>query len=98
MEALALRSFPLRGRTHSPERELQDLRPLGEAYLVRRFGNSLNRADAEDAVADVVIRLHKRIESGRAPDNLRAAFFTSVRNAAIDHLRSRNAKPTVALE
>lgn len=98
MEALALRSFPLRGRTRSPERELQDLRPLGEAFVMRRFGNSLNRADAEDAVADVVIRLHKRIESGRAPDNLRAAFFTSVRNAAIDQLRSRNAKPTVALE
>jgi RNA polymerase sigma factor (sigma-70 family) len=98
MEALALRSFPLRARIRSAERELQDLRPLGEAYLVRRFGHSLNRADAEDAVADVVIRLHKRIESGRAPDNLRAAFFTSVRNAAIDQLRSRNAKPTVALE
>jgi len=98
MEALALRSFPLRAKSRSPERELQDLRPLGEAYLVRRFGNSLNRADAEDAVADVVIRLHRRIESGRAPDNLRAAFFTSVRNAAIDQLRSRNAKPTVALE
>jgi RNA polymerase sigma factor (sigma-70 family) len=76
---------------------LHELRPLGEAFLIRRFGNSLNRADAEDAVADVVIRLHKRIESGRAPDNLRAAFFTSVRNAAIDQLRSRNAKPTVAL-
>jgi len=97
MEALTLRSFPLRGRARSPEHELQDLRPLGEAYLIRRFGNSLNRADAEDAVADVVIRLHKRIESGRPPDNLRAAFFTSVRNAAIDQLRSRNAKPTVAL-
>ena len=98
MEALTLRGFPLRAKSRSPERELQDLRPLGEAYLIRRFGSSLNRADAEDAVADVVIRLHKRIESGRAPENLRAAFFTSVRNAAIDQLRSRNAKPTVALE
>jgi RNA polymerase sigma-70 factor (ECF subfamily) len=98
MEALSLRTLPLRGRRCPPERELQDLRSLGEAYLLRRFGSSLNRADAEDAVADVVIRLHKRIESGRPPDNLRAAFFTSVRNAAIDQLRSRNAKPTVALE
>ncbi len=98
MEALSVRSPSLRGRRSSPEEQLQDLRPLGEAYLVRRFGNSLNRADAEDAVADVVFRLHKRIESGRAPDNLRAAFFTSVRNAAIDHLRSRNTKPTVTLE
>jgi RNA polymerase sigma factor (sigma-70 family) len=100
MEALSLsvRRLPLRSKGRSPERELQDLRPLGEAYVMRRFGTSLNRADAEDAVADVVMRMHKRIESGRAPNNLRAAFFTSVRNAAIDQLRSRNAKPTVALE
>jgi RNA polymerase sigma factor (sigma-70 family) len=98
MEALALLRTPLRSASPSPERELQDLRPLGEAYLLRRFGNSLNRADAEDAVSDVIVRLHKRIESGRGPDNLRAAFFTSVRNAAIDQLRSRNSKPTVALE
>lgn len=102
MEALTFRSLPLpargRWRSRPPERELEELRPLGEAYLIRRFGNALNAADAEDAVSDVVIRLHKRIESGRAPDNLRAAFFTSVRNAAIDQLRSRKAKPTVALE
>jgi RNA polymerase sigma factor (sigma-70 family) len=98
MEALALRKLPRGGRHRSPERELHELRPLGEAFLIRRFGNSLNRADAEDAVSEVVIRLHKRIEAGRAPDNLRAAFFTSVRNAAIDQLRSRNARPTVALE
>lgn len=98
MEALTSRGLPLRADRHSTERELQDLRPLGEAYVLRRFGSSLNRADAEDAVSEVVIRLHRRIESGRAPDNLRAAFFTSVRNAAIDQLRSRSARPTVALE
>jgi RNA polymerase sigma factor (sigma-70 family) len=65
---------------------------------MRRFGTSLNRADAEDAVSEVLIRLHRRMEQGRPPANLRAAFFTSVRNAAIDTLRSRSAKPTVALE
>ncbi len=88
---------PLRRAEHSA-RELEQLRPLGEAFLVRRFGGSINRADAEDAVAEVVIRLHQKIESGQPPRNLRAAFFTSVRNAAIDQLRSRGARPTTALE
>jgi RNA polymerase sigma factor (sigma-70 family) len=98
MEATALRRIPLRRREERPEAQLQDLRPLGEAYLLRRFGGSLGRADAEDAVSEVVIRLHRRIEAGKAPKNLRAAFFTSVRNAAIDQLRARAARPTVALE
>ncbi len=79
-------------------RECEQLRPLGEAYVLRRFGGSLNRADAEDAVAEVLIRLHRLMEAGRPPDNLRAAFFTSVRNAAIDQLRARSARPTVPLE
>jgi RNA polymerase sigma factor (sigma-70 family) len=65
---------------------------------MRRFSGALNRADAEDAVSDVIIRLHRRMLEGRVPDNLRAAFFTSVRNAAIDQLRSQAAKPTVGLE
>lgn len=98
MEATTLRRLTLRQREERPEAELQDLRPLGEAYLLRRFGGSLGRADAEDAVSEVVIRLHRRIEAGKAPKNLRAAFFTSVRNAAIDQLRARAARPTVALE
>jgi RNA polymerase sigma factor (sigma-70 family) len=98
MEAATRLPFSsLRRRRLEPERELEQLRPLGEAYLMRRFGHAIARADAEDAVAEVVIRLHRRIEDGRAPRNLRAAFFTSVRNAAIDQLRSRAAKPTVAL-
>ena len=80
------------------ERECERLRPLGEAYLMRRFGGSLSRADAEDAVAEVMIRLHSQMAAGHPPQNLRAAFFTSVRNAAIDLLRSRAAKPTVGLE
>jgi RNA polymerase sigma factor (sigma-70 family) len=96
--ARALQSFPARLRARNEERQLVALRPLGEAYLLRSFSGSLNRADAEDAVSDVLLRLHRQIEAGRGPDNLRAAFFTSVRNAAIDQLRSRAAKPTVGLE
>jgi RNA polymerase sigma factor (sigma-70 family) len=99
MEAApAASSLPARLRAGKLEQELVRLRPLGEAYALRRFGGSLSRADAEDAVAEVIIRLHRTIDEGRAPDNLRAAFFTSVRNAGIDQLRSRAAKPTVALD
>lgn len=86
-------------RARSFERECERLRPLGEAYVLRRFGDVLGRADAEDAVAEVLIRLHRRAREGRAPDNLRAMFFASVHNAAIDLLRARAARPaTVALE
>jgi RNA polymerase sigma-70 factor (ECF subfamily) len=96
--AAILRELPARRRARDFERECERLRPLGEAYVLRRFGGSLGRADAEDAVADVLIRLHRRMAEGRAPENLRAAFFTSVRNAAIDQLRSRSARPTAPLE
>ena len=100
MEAASaiLRGLPAQRRAAAFERECERLRPLGEAYLMRRFGGSLNQADAEDAVAEVLIRLHSQMAAGRSPRNLRAAFFTSVRNAAIDVLRSRAAKPTVGLE
>ncbi len=79
-------------------RECERLRPLGEAYVLRRFGGSLNRADAEDAVAEVLIRLHRLAEGGRPPENLRATFFASVRNQAIDQLRARAVRPTVELD
>jgi RNA polymerase sigma factor (sigma-70 family) len=98
MEAASAIRLPVQMRLRRFERECERLRPLGEAYVMRRFGGSLSRADAEDAVSEVVIRLHRRMMDGRAPQNLRAAFFTSVRNAAIDQLRSRSARPTVALE
>jgi len=98
MEAASAIRLPVQMRIRRFERECERLRPLGEAYVMRRFGGSLSRADAEDAVSEVVIRLHRRMMDGRAPQNLRAAFFTSVRNAAIDQLRSRSARPTVALE
>jgi RNA polymerase sigma factor (sigma-70 family) len=85
-------------RARAFERECVRLRPMGEAYVRRRFSGQLGDADAEDAVSEVLLRLHRQVESGRAPANLQAAFFTGVRNAAIDILRSRSARPTVGLE
>lgn len=96
--AAGLGLLPAQRRIRNFERDCERLRPLGEAFIMRRFSGSLNRADAEDAVSEAIIRLHRRMLKGRAPDNLRAIFFTSVRNAAIDQLRSRAAKPTVGLE
>lgn len=96
--ATAPQSLLAQRRVRTFERECERLRPLGEAYVARRFGGSLNKADAEDVVAEVLIRLHKQSAKGEIPRNLRAAFFTSVRNAAIDLLRARSARPTVALE
>lgn len=88
----------LRRRAPSPERQLEQLRPVGIAYFLRCFGGTLGHADAEDAVANVVLRLHRQIEAGNPPDCLRATFLTSVRNAGIDQLRARARRPTVALE
>ncbi len=99
MEAASaiLRSLPSRRAAARFERECEELRGLGERYLAKHFDGTLSRADVEDAVSDVLIRLHCQIEAGRGPRNLRAAFFTSVRNAAIDELRSRALRPTVPL-
>ncbi len=100
MEAASaiLRSLPSRRAAARFERECEELRKLGERYLAKHFAGTLSRADAEDAVSDVLIRLHRQIEAGRAPRNLRAAFFAGVRNAAIDELRSRAYRPTVPLD
>jgi RNA polymerase sigma factor (sigma-70 family) len=96
--ASAVSRLPARLRAQRFERECERLRPLGEAYVLRRFSGALGRADAEDVVAEVLLRLHRRMAAGQEPDNLRAVFFTAVRNAAIDLLRSHSAKPTVSLE
>lgn len=99
MEAARQLSDPFAARRDDEAaQELEQLRPLGEAFLMRRFGGQVGRADAEDAVAEVILRLHRKTAAGEGPRNLRAAFFTSVRNAAIDQLRSRAARPTAALE
>lgn len=77
---------------------LEELRPLGVAYVLRRFGGSLDAADAEDVVAEVIIRFHRLEDAGRPPGRLRPAFFQSVRNAGLDLLRYRGVRPTAPLE
>lgn len=89
---------PESGRADQLEQELQRLRPFGEAYVMRHFGDRLALADAEDAVSDVTLRIHRQIVAGRPPDNLQGVFLTGCKNAAIDRLRWRARKPTVALE
>jgi RNA polymerase sigma factor (sigma-70 family) len=76
----------------------EKLRPQGVAFVLRRFGGSLDRADAEDVVAEVIIRFDRLDQAGRQPDRLRPAFFQSVRNAALDLLRYRGVRPTAPLE
>jgi RNA polymerase sigma factor (sigma-70 family) len=96
--ASAVSGLSARLREQRFERECERLRPLGEAYVLRHFAGSLGPSDGEDVVSEVLLRLHRRKAAGKEPDNLRAVFFTAVRNAAIDQLRSRSAKPTVSLE
>jgi RNA polymerase sigma factor (sigma-70 family) len=96
--ARTLIDLPERMRMRRFTAECEGLRPLGVSYALRHFGHSLDLADAEDAVSEVVIRFHRLALAGREPSNLRAAFFTSVRNASIDLLRSRGVRPTVPLE
>lgn len=96
--ASAVSSLLGRARAERFEQECERLRPLGEAYVLRRFGGSLGRADAEDAVSEVLIRLHRMAAAGRPPQNLRATFFSSVRNQAIDQLRARAIRPTLAID
>lgn len=96
--ATAASGLSERLRARRLEREFERLRPLGEAYLLRRFDGQISRADAEDAVAEVLARLHGRIVVGKAPENLRATFLTAARNAVIDQLRARALRPTAPLE
>jgi len=85
-------------RDSRPELELEQLRPVGEAFLLRRYASSLSPADAEDVVAEVVIRLLRRVEREGRFENLRAAFFISLRNAAIDRHRLAERRPSAPLE
>ena len=64
MEA-ASRLRPRLRQESSSVHELQRLRPFGEAYLMRNFGDRIDLADAEDAVSDVTLRLHRQIAGGR---------------------------------
>jgi RNA polymerase sigma-70 factor (ECF subfamily) len=96
--ARTLTSLPERMRRRRFTEACEELRPLGIAYVLRRFGGSLDRADAEDVVAEVIIRFDRLDAAGRPPERLRPAFFQSCRNAALDHLRYRGVRPTAPLE
>jgi RNA polymerase sigma factor (sigma-70 family) len=96
--ARTLTDLPERIRMRRFTAACEELRPLGVAYVLRQFGKSLGRADAEDVVAEVIIRFHRLASAGRPPDRLRPAFFSSVRNAALDLLRYRGIRPTAPLE
>jgi RNA polymerase sigma factor (sigma-70 family) len=87
-----------RMRKREFERECEQLRPLGEAYVGKRFAGQLNHADAQDVVADVVVQLDRKFTQGTCYPNLRAAFFKSVTNRAIDYVRSNGTRPTVPYE
>jgi RNA polymerase sigma-70 factor (ECF subfamily) len=96
--ARTLTRLPERMRRRRFTAACEELRPLGIAYVLRRFGQSLDRADAEDVVAEVIIRFDRLDAAGRPPDRLRPAFFQSVRNASLDLLRYRGVRPTAPLE
>ena len=96
--ARTLIDLPERMRRHRFTTACEELRPLGIAYVLRQFGRSLDLADAEDVVAEVIIRFDRLDSAGRPPDRLRPAFFQSVRNAALDLLRYRGVRPTAPLE
>ncbi len=96
--ARSLDSLPDRIRRRRFTAACEELRPLGIAYVLRRFGGSLDRADAEDVVAEVIIRFDRLDAAGRPPERLRPAFFQSARNAALDLLRYRGVRPTAPLE
>lgn len=96
--ARTLTRLPERMRRRRFTAACEELRPLGIAYVLRRFGGSLDRADAEDVVAEVIIRFDRLDAAGRPPERLRPAFFQSVRNAALDLLRYRGVRPTAPLE
>jgi RNA polymerase sigma factor (sigma-70 family) len=96
--ARTLTDLPARLRKQRFTAACEELRPLGIAYVLRQFGRSLDLADAEDVVAEVIIRFDRLDSAGRPPDRLRPAFFQSVRNAALDLLRYRGVRPTAPLE
>jgi RNA polymerase sigma-70 factor, ECF subfamily len=96
--ARTLTRLPERMRMRRFTAACEELRPLGIAYVLRRFGHSLDLADAEDVVSEVIIRFDRLASAGRPPDRLRPAFFTSVKNAAYDLLRYRGIRPTAPLE
>jgi RNA polymerase sigma factor (sigma-70 family) len=96
--ARTLDRLPERLRRRRFTAACEELRPLGIAYVLRHFSGALDRADAEDVVAEVIIRFDRLDAAARPPERLRPAFFQSVRNAALDLLRYRGVRPTAPLE
>ena len=96
--ARTLIDLPERMRRRRFIAECEDLRPEGISYVRGHFGRALDLADAEDVVAEVIIRFDRLDRAGRPPDRLRPAFFTSVKNASLDLIRYRGVRPSAPLE
>jgi len=79
---------------HSQQRltELIGLENKGHAYVRRNFATLID--DAEDVVQDVIVRI---LKTNREIPNLSAFFFSAVKNACIDRIRSKSSKPTISL-
>ncbi len=64
-------------------------------YYVRSLLKGTAKMDAEDVVHDVLIKILERADLP-APDFLAAYIYRSLRNRAIDYVRTR--KPTLSLD
>ena len=85
-------------------RRLTGGEPGAFACLVDRYGGDLltvtgrilgNRADAMDAVQEVLVKVHERIGSLRDPSKLRGWLMNVARNYALNQLRRRRHEPHV---
>jgi RNA polymerase sigma-70 factor (ECF subfamily) len=65
--------------------ELEDLRPAAFAIAYRMLGSV---SEAEDAVQEGLLRLHRAREGGERIESPRAYLSTVVSRLALDHLRS----------
>ena len=63
---------------------------------VRRHAKKISEMDAEDIVADVMLRLVSRLDPRSPVDNLAAYAYRSIRNRIVDYERTRS--KTVRLE
>ncbi len=72
--------------TSNTDQVWRDFHAQLRRYIKARIGN---QADAEDILQEVFLRVHRRLDSLRAEENLRAWVFRVARNAVIDHLRRR---------
>lgn len=69
------------------------------AALRRVMGRGLQRADAEDCVADAFLRVLRHLRAGTGPTgDIRAYLHASVRHAAADLFRGRRGREQPAAE